>query len=82
MKKFKGFTLLVLASFLLLSACSFSLGDSENDGGGISLEAAGDEDLFVSEEGGFAVKFPGEPTFSAEPVDTAAGQITMNGYIY
>ncbi len=82
MKKFKGFTFLVLASFFLLSACSFSFGDSENGGGGISLETAVDEGLFVSEEGGFAMKFPGKPTFQSEPVDTAAGQITMNGYIY
>lgn len=67
MKKNYILPVLLLSSFLFFSACSFS-SDSK--------------DLFVSEEGGFSVNFPGEPTFQSEPVDTAAGQITMNGYIY
>lgn len=79
MKKIYILPVLLLSSFLFLNACSFSF-DTETDG--VSVKVTDSKDSFVSEEGGFSVNFPGEPTFQSEPVDTAAGQITMNGYVY
>lgn len=66
---------LMSLSVFVLAACSFTEKPKEEAS---TAEVA----AFVSDEGNFSINFPGEPTVSADPVETEAGTVTMTTFIY